>query len=64
MSEEFEVVLSSPSAPAKLGRVTTASVMISGPNDGKRDYIIIFNKSQVTGKVYQCRNLCAPCKSI
>lgn len=35
VSEKFEVVLSSPAAPARLGSLTTASVIISGPNDGK-----------------------------
>ena len=35
VSEKFEVMLSKPSEPAKLGKVTSTSVTITGPNDGK-----------------------------
>lgn len=33
--EEFEVSISNPSEPAKLGLLTTSTVIIAGPNDGK-----------------------------
>lgn len=39
--EEFEVMLSSPIEPARLGKLKTATVIINGPNDGKYQYRII-----------------------
>ena len=35
-AEQFELHLSEPSLPAVLGPVSTAVVIIEGPNDGKR----------------------------
>lgn len=40
VNEEFEVVMSSPSGMARLGSVTTATVIIAGPNDGKISSLI------------------------